>query len=143
MHVFLDSDGLTNLETLISHVRNSDCLVVLLTDEVLRRPWCAVEVVVACKAESCQLMPVILDDATAKVSDFIARNPWTTFGSDAMALFTQYGITQADIEDAYQILAGVEPVVLQTTDMDAQEEGLQELLNRRQPSIILLCGCVC
>jgi len=45
--VFLDSEDLTNLETLQEHVRNSHNLVLLLTKCVLVRPWCIVEIVTA------------------------------------------------------------------------------------------------
>merc|ERR1712137_745603 len=45
--VFLDSENLTSLDSLTEHVRMSCNLIFLLTPEVLRRPWCLLEVVTA------------------------------------------------------------------------------------------------
>eukprot|EP00811_Abedinium_folium_P010741 NODE_1993_length_2315_cov_13.157678.p2 GENE.NODE_1993_length_2315_cov_13.157678~~NODE_1993_length_2315_cov_13.157678.p2 ORF type:complete len:269 (+),score=98.59 NODE_1993_length_2315_cov_13.157678:1431-2237(+) len=45
--VFLDSDDLTDLGTLRTHVERSSNIVVLLTPGVLSRAWCLVEIVTA------------------------------------------------------------------------------------------------
>jgi len=42
--VFLDSDNLIELRNVLTHVKSSDCLVLLLTNEVFTRPWCVLEV---------------------------------------------------------------------------------------------------
>ena len=41
--VFLDSDDLQDLRTLLAHVANSNVLVLLQTRSVLERPWCFLE----------------------------------------------------------------------------------------------------
>ena len=41
---FLDSDDLSLLTELTSHVRSCGCLLLLQTRNVLTRPWCIVEV---------------------------------------------------------------------------------------------------
>jgi len=46
--VFLDSDELDDLDSVLDTVRNgTECLVVMLTTETLWRPWCAGEIAVA------------------------------------------------------------------------------------------------
>ena len=45
--VFLDSEDLVDLLTLKEHVQNSHNLMLLLTNNVLLRPWCLVEIVTA------------------------------------------------------------------------------------------------
>jgi hypothetical protein len=42
--VFIDSDDLKDLRLLTHHVRNSDVLVLLLTENFLTRPWCLIEI---------------------------------------------------------------------------------------------------
>ena len=41
--VFLDSDNLNDLQKLMSHVRDSEVLVLFQTREVLLRPFCILE----------------------------------------------------------------------------------------------------
>ncbi|CAK0870053.1 unnamed protein product [Prorocentrum cordatum] len=45
--VFLDSEDLTDLSDLKGHVRNTMNLVLLLTEEVLKRPWVLIEIATA------------------------------------------------------------------------------------------------
>lgn len=54
--VFLDSDNLLDLRELKSHVVNSDCVVLLLTETVLSRPWCLAELAIAAEHQ----VPVIV-----------------------------------------------------------------------------------
>eukprot|EP00927_Polykrikos_kofoidii_P059590 TRINITY_DN54737_c0_g1_i1.p1 TRINITY_DN54737_c0_g1~~TRINITY_DN54737_c0_g1_i1.p1 ORF type:complete len:1044 (-),score=135.19 TRINITY_DN54737_c0_g1_i1:39-3119(-) len=55
--IFVDSEGLDDLQNLTMHVAQSDCLVLLLTSNVLSRPWCLIEIVTAYRAEV-QIVPV-------------------------------------------------------------------------------------
>ena len=48
--VFLDFDNLQNLQELLTYVRESDVFVILLTAEVLLRPWCILEIHAAVSA---------------------------------------------------------------------------------------------
>ena len=41
VEIFLDFDNLGDLKGLIRHVRESDVFVILLTAEVMLRPWCS------------------------------------------------------------------------------------------------------
>lgn len=57
--IFLDSDNLQNLEDLVQRVRSTHNLVLLLTQNVLSRPWVLVEMVTA-QREGVRLVPVIV-----------------------------------------------------------------------------------
>ena len=50
VEIFLDFDNLSDLHELLRHVRNSDVFVILLTSEVLLRPWCILEIHAAVSA---------------------------------------------------------------------------------------------
>jgi len=55
--VFLDTEELRDLNQLKEIVRKSQNLLLLLTPHVLTRPWCLIEIIVACKA-GIQVVPV-------------------------------------------------------------------------------------
>ena len=42
--IFLDFDNAQDLGVLLQHVRNSDVFLVLLTESVMSRPWCILEI---------------------------------------------------------------------------------------------------
>ena len=48
--IFLDFDDLQNLGVILQHVRDSDVFILLLTAEVLLRPWCVLEIHTAVSA---------------------------------------------------------------------------------------------
>ena len=50
VEIFLDFDNLSDLRVLLQHVRESDVFVILLTAEVLLRPWCILEIHAAVSA---------------------------------------------------------------------------------------------
>lgn len=57
--VFIDSENLVDLRHLKEHVRRSDVVLLLLTNEVLFRPWCLVEIVTAF-ANQIPIFPVLI-----------------------------------------------------------------------------------
>jgi len=59
---FLDSDNLQNLGELVALVKQSDTLVLLLTENVLTRPWCLVELYTALK----HAVPVVTVEITKR-----------------------------------------------------------------------------
>ena len=48
--IFLDFDNAQDLGVLLQHVRNSDVFLVLLTESVMSRPWCILEIHAAVSA---------------------------------------------------------------------------------------------
>merc|ERR1719265_613509 len=55
--VFLDSENLADLKALRGHVRRSSHVLLLLTPDVLKRPWCLIEIVIA-RREAIPVLPV-------------------------------------------------------------------------------------
>ena len=64
--IFLDSDDLKDLRQLGQHVVDSDVLVLLQSSEVLRRPWCLVELHTAIDAG----VPILAVTVASKGYDF-------------------------------------------------------------------------
>merc|ERR1712048_833244 len=58
--VFLDSENLRDIDQLGQHVRQSHNVVLLLTEKLLTRAWCLVEIVTAVR-ERVALVPVLVD----------------------------------------------------------------------------------
>eukprot|EP00930_Biecheleria_cincta_P035797 TRINITY_DN2459_c0_g1_i4.p1 TRINITY_DN2459_c0_g1~~TRINITY_DN2459_c0_g1_i4.p1 ORF type:complete len:1420 (-),score=174.31 TRINITY_DN2459_c0_g1_i4:106-3750(-) len=73
--VFLDSDDLTSLELLFDYVGSrSEQVVVLMTKEILLRPWCIGELVTAhLHQPRVKIMPVFWPDFTRPDDGFISR----------------------------------------------------------------------
>jgi len=102
--VFLDSEDLADLNQLKEHVRKSCNLVVLLTNEVLTRPWVLVEIVTAQKA-GLQIVPVEVQkkDLSFDYPDeafFQKLRAGNFLSQDAMRLLLTEGITTEDLEKA-------------------------------------------
>ena len=70
---YLDVDELTNITVrkLMTDVRSADVLVLLLTDEVMTRPWCLVEIHTAL-AHGIPIVPIQLGKSHAKWPDAAA-----------------------------------------------------------------------
>ena len=63
---FLDSDDLYDLGSLLEHVRESDALVILLTESVFTRPWCLLELYTALESRT----PIVALNCAGKGYDF-------------------------------------------------------------------------
>ena len=50
VEIFLDFDDLQDTRILVRHVRDSDVMLVLLTADVMLRPWCILEIHAAVSA---------------------------------------------------------------------------------------------
>jgi len=106
--IFLDSEDLYDLEDLQQHVRGSNNLVVMLTKNVLTRPWVLVEIVTAVQA-GVRLVPVQL---VKPGESFVF--PQDTFYTDLLQgrfldesgheLLKQHSIKLQDVESALREL---------------------------------------
>jgi hypothetical protein len=65
--IFLDADNLTDLRELLTHVENSDAVVLLYTQALLSRPWCLLEL----QAAVTHKVPIIL----LRVANAFAGDP--------------------------------------------------------------------
>jgi hypothetical protein len=106
--IFLDSDNLVNLNHLLATVRDKvDVLVVLATEEIWWRPWCAGEISVASSAD----VPIVLVMMGASDQplhlDFheISKKVRQNISNEAMDTLAPFGIGYGDIEVAYNRLA--------------------------------------
>lgn len=109
--IFLDSEDLDSLETLIEHVQNSHNFVILLTNDVLTRPWCLVELVTAVKF-GIPMLPVEVrkpghqfDYPDAKFYEKLARGQFLK-ASD-MEVLSSCSITLAEVERSLRLLFNV------------------------------------
>mmetsp|Transcript_14295 Transcript_14295/g.25109 ORF Transcript_14295/g.25109 Transcript_14295/m.25109 type:complete len:741 (+) Transcript_14295:1-2223(+) len=127
INAFLDVDELDNLDNLMFAVKNTRKFLILMTEDILRRPWCAVEIgtaflnkvpiaVVQMKLKL-ELTPGFLDDVMASFKD-----------SD-IAILSKNGITLADLRSAYDHVAGLPAVELKlnSTDDKAQLQVMKQL----------------
>jgi hypothetical protein len=107
-NVFFDSDNLLNLDDLFNTVRvDVSKLIVYLTRDTLRRPWCAGEVTVAHFASRAELIPVVTP-GFAPPTDVELGQLDAYISQDSCDL-AQYGVFQDDIKMAFQYLCGPEP----------------------------------
>jgi len=102
--IFLDTEDLSDLDDLQEHVRRSHNLVLLLTKDVLMRPWVLVEIVTAIK-EDVRVLPV---EVSKKGSAFNFPDEvyyarlvaGQVLDADSQALLHDRGIELRDVERA-------------------------------------------
>ena len=75
VEIFLDFDNLQDTRILVQHVRESDVFVVLLTSDVMMRPWCILEIHAAVSAG----VPVIGVTLRGKGYDHATANRQLSF----------------------------------------------------------------
>jgi hypothetical protein len=109
--VFLDSDSLDDLEDLLNIVRTSvKNLVVLLTKDVLSRPWCAGEI--AC-AFACQvkMIPVRFDDFVELTDECLTEDALEArWSAEQFAPCVLQGVTVPSVLQAYAYLSTLDTI---------------------------------
>lgn len=110
-NVFLDSDQLEDLDLIFDVVRSStDNLVVLLSPELLKRMWCAGEIVTA-HINNTPIVPVILNGfvppSEKEIQDIVMF--WT---EDQRATLLEYDINIEMIKTAYKHLLQCSAITL-------------------------------
>lgn len=104
--IFLDSADLKDLRELREHVQKSHSLVLLLTPEVLTRPWCIIEIVTA-SWSGVKIVPVIIERPGIKFA-YPDDRFWQRlrggqmFDGDTMDMIEKEGIKLDDIDNAFQ-----------------------------------------
>jgi len=99
-HVFIDSDDLKQLDLLLDIVRvKVKRLIVFLTKDTLRRPWCAGEITTAYNCKNVQILVV-------EAATYVAWTPEQLENIDRMidtagCGMAQYGITLESIQAVY------------------------------------------
>ena len=100
LQIFLDSDDLLNLDTLFDTVsQRTQNLVLLLTREILQRPWCVGEIVCSMRAKV-HMVCVQCDDFEARANMFEElEQVWTESEKNLLA---NSGIPMSAIRAALQ-----------------------------------------
>eukprot|EP00930_Biecheleria_cincta_P002620 TRINITY_DN103625_c0_g1_i1.p1 TRINITY_DN103625_c0_g1~~TRINITY_DN103625_c0_g1_i1.p1 ORF type:complete len:754 (-),score=116.79 TRINITY_DN103625_c0_g1_i1:122-2302(-) len=111
LNVFLDVDELDNLDNLGFAVKNTCRLLILLTSDVLRRPWCAVEVGTAFLNRVPLGVVQINDDKVSLTEEFLSVI-LDSFTQADCTIFSKMGITLSDLSLAYDSVARLEKVKL-------------------------------
>jgi len=139
--IFLDSDNLVNLDTLMQTVREkTDMLIVIDSEFVWWRPWVIGEITQASMAQVPILFAVPQTDGQAAERDntvppinFDAINEalpdrYAEFQDDIEHLLQPYGIFYSDIEQAYQQLGTYTQVLMDWQKYGTKyQEQLEEL----------------
>lgn len=121
LNVFLDVDELDNLDNLSFAVKHTRKLLVMLTSDVLRRPWCAVEIGTAFLNKVPLGVVQINSDNVVLTDDFI-QDVVDSFTSADKGIFAKAGITVQDLQKAYQYLATLSRTTFQ---LNVPDESMQ------------------
>jgi len=104
--VFLDTEDLTDLQVLQKHVRMSHNLALLLTRDVLTRPWVIIEIVTAVQS-GVRVIPVMLEKGhNNKEFEFPTQDYYTTvlngtfLSESGIELLRECAIDVEDVESA-------------------------------------------
>eukprot|EP00913_Durusdinium_trenchii_P019388 g18227.t1 len=105
LNVFLDVDELDNLDNLSFAVKHTRKLLVMLTSDVLRRPWCAVEIGTA-YLNKVPLGVVQINADNVDLSDDFITDVVENFTAADKGIFAKAGITVQDGQPGTQELLG-------------------------------------
>jgi len=123
--VFLDSDNLDDLEGLFDTVRcDTAHIIAILTEETLRRPWCAGELVTALKNG----VPVtIAAHAGLQLPDEAElSNICNIWSPEELHPLQAVGVSEDDVVDCYRKLVGLPRITLPRTLGSEKELGILE-----------------
>lgn len=137
LQVFLDSDDLRDVEDLFNIVRTSTrTLVVLLTSEVLKRPWCVGEIVTA-KRNQVQILPVVCDSFCFANFSRVECKHRSTWNAREWKLLKRYRIIKEHIIDAITDLEFLPKVEMdRAADTTVQIEGILEIGRRCSSTMV-------
>lgn len=126
--VFLDSDNLSDLDALFEIIRGqTKSLVLVMTPQLLHRPWCAGEIATAF-ANQIRTLPLLCDDFQFSEDDSLIAIPetWNAKDKDNLAAF---GITTDLLRDAFKSLPRLQSLTMpRFGNFDEQERSITELL---------------
>lgn len=108
--VFLDADSLFDLDSLVSHIDRSKNMLVLLSEETLKRPFVIVEIVTALRNDIPLIpVPMVKDFEFRKYvgNEKLSSELLGHFDAQAIALFRQHGIRMPEIARAINSLFNV------------------------------------
>jgi len=118
-------------------VRNTDNVVLLMSSELLQRPWCAAEIVCAHKS-GINFIPIVMEQGRpvldspggeSPLARYMPPNVEAAFDQDSWALLNRYGIGLEDVVAAYASLLSLKPLHFPGNDPAAQFEVISEMAN--------------
>ena len=120
--VFLDSDQATDLDLIFDTIRAKTAnLVPVLTQEGLRRIWCAGEIVTAYK-NSVKVLPLICDDFV-HFTDHQVEDLGRQWSQSDQNFLANHGISMNDVKETYMWLRSVPSLSFHRFDFAEQQEG--------------------
>lgn len=130
--VFLDSDQLEDLDLIFDTIRvKTKSVVVVLTSDLLKRMWCAGEIVTACK-NRVRTVPLICDGYQPLKLDTKEEEIETFWTVQQKQILAYHGINMSDVHSAYLWLRDdLEPLHLARFGTPSQrEEVVIQMLSR-------------
>ncbi|CAE7335470.1 GRM1 [Symbiodinium natans] len=128
--VFLDCDHLEDLGLLFTTLRlSSKNVVVVLTPDLLKRMWCAGEIVTAFKNKVNTVVMKCGDIVPLSTQDTEEINGiWT---EDEKKLLGGHGISMDDVREAYAWLQGLDTISMpRFGGLEIREQAVEEMLSR-------------
>lgn len=121
--VFLDSDQLEDLDLIFDTIRvKTKSVVVVLTSDLLKRMWCAGEIVTACK-NRVRTVPLICDGYQPLKLDTKEEEIETFWTVQQKQILAYHGINMSDVHSAYLWLRDdLEPLHLARFGTPSQRE---------------------
>lgn len=124
---FIDSDHLTNLDTLLDTVKSKvQYLTVFLTRETLKRPWCAGEIATAWMAHK-RVVAIWTPSFLPPTDDEVRADTIPSYLAGSVNLF-EYGVTHQIIADAYTWLLAEPMRKIEMSSLGLGREDLRLVL---------------
>eukprot|EP00927_Polykrikos_kofoidii_P044597 TRINITY_DN38517_c0_g1_i1.p1 TRINITY_DN38517_c0_g1~~TRINITY_DN38517_c0_g1_i1.p1 ORF type:complete len:1289 (-),score=211.90 TRINITY_DN38517_c0_g1_i1:57-3923(-) len=128
--VFLDSEELQDTRQLLGHIRDSDCIVLLLSTNVLARPWCILELCAAIE----EAVPIVAVTVLGQCSEYTEGMRFLTFldnelehrNPGATNVLRSHGLTPLDA--AYLLSSVIPNISRMEMDLSASKSVLRRSL---------------
>ena len=145
-NVFLDVDELDNLDYLTFAVKSTRKLLVLLTSDVLTRPWCALEITTAFLNQvQIGIVDLTVEQVDLRDTSYL-KQVLKSFTEEDLGLFAKHGITTKDVANAFFYLHKTSRTKLRLDLCDAQvqmdcvlqaagQEMVRQIRRPRMPSM--------
>eukprot|EP00930_Biecheleria_cincta_P062713 TRINITY_DN4815_c0_g3_i1.p1 TRINITY_DN4815_c0_g3~~TRINITY_DN4815_c0_g3_i1.p1 ORF type:complete len:1748 (+),score=262.25 TRINITY_DN4815_c0_g3_i1:87-5330(+) len=104
MKVFLDVDELDNLDNLVFAIKETKQVIVVLTNEILSRPWCAVEVATAFSSHVPMCVLQLNQDQVDLTPEFLDAT-MDGFTSSDQAILSTAGISMSLLRDTFDAIS--------------------------------------
>jgi len=108
---FLDVDELDTLDNLSFAVKASRSVLVVLTDQIMERPWCAVEITSAWLNKK-PMMAVDINSRKVDLSANYLQDVIKSFSAQDLAIFLALGIDEVAVRSAFDHVASLDRITV-------------------------------